>query len=159
MDHASQADPRVMVTWADIEAAAPDIASTGRRLIEARGGKPMLATVRGDDPPRIHPVTVDIVDGGLYVFVIGRSPKRIDLETDGRYALHTHVDPAAPDELAVRGRASLITDEATRSRVASGWAFEVDETYVLFELSVASALVGRRSADEWPPRYSSWRAT
>jgi len=147
-----------MVTWADLEAAAPEIASTARRLIEAPGGKPMLASVRGDDPPRIHPVTVDIVDGRLYVFVIGRSPKRIDLETDGRYALHTHVDPAAPDELSVRGRASLVTDAATRERVGAGWAFEVDESYALFELSIATVLVGRRSADEWPPRYTSWRA-
>ena len=158
MDHASRADSRVMATWADLEDAAPEIASTGRRLMGAPGGKPMLVTVRGDDLPRIHPVTVDIVDGRLYVFIIGRSPKRTDLEADGRYALHTHVDTAAPDEFAIRGRASLVTDEATQSRVGADWPFEVDESYELFELSVVSALIGRRAADEWPPRYTSWRS-
>jgi len=35
----------------------------------------------------------------------------------------------------------------------------VDDGYALFELSVASVLAGRRAADEWPPRYTSWRAT
>ena len=137
---------------------APELASIGRRLISGRGGEALLSTVRGDDLPRIHPVNVDVADGRLYAFVIGRSPKRIDLETDGRYALHTHVDQAAPDEFSVRGRASLVTDDEVRARVGSGWAFEVDESYALFELSVASALVGARAADEWPPRYISWHA-
>jgi hypothetical protein len=93
------------VTWSDLEAAAPNLATEGRRLIYARGdGEALLATVRGDDLPRIHPVNVAVVDGRLYVFVIARSPKRGDLEADGRFALHTHQDPAAPSELALRGR-------------------------------------------------------
>ena len=88
------------VTWSDLEAAAPDLATEGRRLIYARGdGEALLATVRGGELPRIHPVNVAIVDGRLYVFVIARSPKRGDLEADGRFALHTHQDPAAPSEL------------------------------------------------------------
>lgn len=148
-----------MVAWAELEAAAPVLSSIGRRLIGARGGEALLSTVRADDLPRVHPVNVDVVDGRLYVFVIGRSPKRTDLETDGRYALHTHVDPVAPDEFSVRGRATLVTDAEMRARVGAGWAFEVDESYALFELSVASALVGARAADEWPPRYTSWHAT
>ena len=148
-----------MATWAELETSAPELSSGGRQLLKARGGEAMLSTVRGDEIPRIHPVNVDIVDGRLYVFVIARSPKRTDLETDGRYALHTHVDPAAPDEFSVRGRASHVTDALVRARVGSGWAFGVDDGYALFELSVASVLVGRRAGDEWPPRYTSWRAT
>ena len=147
-----------MSTWADLEAGAPDLAATGRRLIHARGdGEALLASVRGDDPPRLHPVNVGVVDGRLYVFV-GRSPKRADLEADGRYALHTHVDPEAPSEFSLRGRARLVTDAATRDAVAGAWAFEPDETYALFELTIDSALAGvRGSPDEWPPRYTSWR--
>ena len=90
-----------MVTWAEFAAAAPEIASEGTRLIYAMGGgKALLATVRGDDPPRIHPITVAIVGERLYAFIIARSPKKLDLELDGRYALHTHLDPAAPNEFA-----------------------------------------------------------
>ena len=145
------------VTWSDLEAAAPDLASEGRRLIYARGdGEALLATVRRDDLPRIHPVNVAIVDGRLYVFVIARSPKRGDLEADGRFALHTHQDPGAPSELAIGGRARLVDDQAERARVADGWAFTIDDGYTLFELGIESALLGARAADEWPPRYTAW---
>jgi hypothetical protein len=120
-------------------------------------GEAMLASVRGGHPPRIHPINVGIVDGGLYAFIIGRSPKRMDLETDGRYALHAHIDPAEPSEFAIRGHARPIDDEDVRSRVAAEWPFEVDAAYRLFELSIDAAVHGeRRSADEWPPRYTSW---
>src|SRR3954447_23298753 len=147
-----------MASWAEFAAAAPDIAAEARRLILARGdGEAILATVRGDDLPRIHPINVAIVDGRLYAFIIARSPKRLDLETDGRYALHTHQDPAAPSEVGLRGRARLVTDVSERERVAAGWAFEVDDGYALFEFDVAVALLGSRpTAASWPPRYSSW---
>ncbi len=147
-----------MVTWAEFAAAAPEIAAEGRRLIYARGdGEALLATVRGDEPPRIHPINVAIVGDGLYAFVITSSPKRRDLGSDGRYALHTHQDPAAPSEVMVRGRANEVVDPAERSRVAAGWAFDVDETYTLFEFSIETALLGARpTADDWPPRYTAW---
>ena len=147
-----------MATWAEFAAAAPVIATEARRLIYARGdGEALLATVRGDDLPRIHPINVAIVGEGLYAFVIARSPKRLDLVLDGRYALHTHQDPAAPSEVELRGLARLVDDEAERARVAAGWSFGVDDTYTLFEFSIERALLGARpSADDWPPRYSSW---
>ena len=147
-----------MVTWAEFAAAAPDIAAEGRRLIYARGdGEALLATVRGDDLPRIHPINVAIVDERLYAFVISGSPKRLDLELDGRYALHTHQDPAAPSEVALRGRARLVDEATERARVAAGWAFGVDDSYTLFEFSIDTALLGARATvDEWPPQYSSW---
>ena len=149
-----------MASWGELEAAAPDIASAGRRLIyRGEDGEALLATVRDGTPPRIHPVNVGIVDRRLYMFVIGRSAKRNDLEADGRFALHTHVDPASPSEFQVRGRAREVTDEHVRASVGSGWAFTVDESYRLFELSIESALLGERpTADDWPPRYSSWSA-
>ncbi len=148
-----------MVTWAEFNSGAPDLAAQARRLLY-RGdhGEALLATVRGDEPPRIHPISVGIVDDRLYAF-INRSPKRRDLATDGRYALHTHQDPDVPREFAVRGRATLIDDGDVRSAVAAQWNFEPDETYDLFEFSIESALLGLRDdPDEWPPRYTSWSA-
>lgn len=146
------------LTWAELEAAAPDIAAAGQRLIHARGdGEALLATVRGDDLPRIHPVNVEIVGGRLYTFAIGRSPKRTDLEQDGRFALHTHQDPAAPSEVSLRGVARRVDAGPERDRVAEGWAFDVDDSFVLFELTIGSALLGaRETAEDWPPRYSAW---
>ena len=148
------------MTWAEFEAAAPDLAAEGRRLLYRTGeGQAMLATVRGpDEPPRMNPITVGIVDGRLHAFIL-RSPKLADLETDGRYALHSHHDPAAPGEFALRGRAAVVADESIRSAVGADWPFEVDDTYRLFEFSIDSALVGHRpTADDWPPKYTSWRS-
>lgn len=149
-----------MVTWAELEAAAPELAAAGRRLLYQDGhGQALLATVRGSDLPRIHPITVGIVGERLYAFIL-HSAKLLDLELDGRYALHTHLDTLAPSEFALRGRVELAQAEPTRSAVAAGWSFEVDDTYRLFEFSIESALLGvRDSPDEWPPRYTSWRAS
>jgi hypothetical protein len=148
-----------MVRWSDFREAAPGLAAEGERLLHPGGaGAGLLATVRDDAPPRIHPVNVGIADGGLYTFIL-RSAKRTDLEIDGRYALHAHQDPAAPSEFSIRGRARRVDDPAIRSAVAAGWSFEVDDGYALFELSVESALLGARNdADEWPPRYTTWAA-
>lgn len=148
-----------MTTWAEFEAAAPALAARGRELLR-RGDadEALLATVRDDEPPRIHPINVAIVDGHLYAFILA-SAKLTDLERDGRYALHTHQDPAAPSEFAVRGRAALVTSAAARSAAAAAWSFEVDDTYTLFEFAITSALLGERpTADDWPPRYTRWRA-
>lgn len=120
-------------------------------------GEALLATVRGIEPPRIHPINVGIVADRLYAFIIASSAKRMDLATDGRYALHSHVDPAAPSEFMVRGRASSIEGEV-RPRVAADWYFDIDEAYELFEFSIEHAVLGVRGAEEWPLRYTSWRA-
>jgi len=145
--------------WAGFEAAAPDLAAAGRTLLrrEGRDGG-FLVSVRGDSPPRIHPVSVGIVNGGLYVFVLP-SAKRTDLEQDGRFALHAHLDPDVPAEFSIRGRAVLTEDAAVRATVAAAWSFEPDDTYALFELRIVTAVVGRRaSADDWPPAYETWSA-
>jgi hypothetical protein len=151
-----------VTSWGAFAGAEPALATTGRHLLERSGtGKGLLATVRGDAPPRINPVTVGIVDGRLLVFVIVGSAKDGDLRSDGRYALHSPWDPDAPDEFLVRGRATELADATLRATVAAGWAFEVDDGYRLFELGVESALVGERpdaDPDAWPPAYRSWRA-
>ena len=147
-----------MAAWSEFEADAPALAAEGRRLLYARGdGEALLVTVRGHDLPRVHPVNVGVVDGGLYVFLLP-SAKRTDLERDGRYALHTHQDPAAPDEFSVRGRAAVVDEADIRARVADAWPFDVDDTYLLVELDVEQAILGLRGADEWPPRYTRWCA-
>lgn len=148
-----------MATWADLEAADADLAAVGRRLlVEDPERPPLLATVRTGEAPRIHPVNAGIVDGALWTF-LGPSAKRRDLEADGRYALHGWVDPTRPVEVSVRGRATRVTDAGRRAAVGAAWAFTPDDTYVLFELEIESAVVGtRESSDDWPPTYRRWNA-
>ena len=48
---------------------------------------------------------------------------------------------------------------AARAAAIAVWPFEADDDYALFEFAVESCVVGHRGADEWPPRYTTWRAT
>jgi len=150
--------PAHAASWAELAAAEPRLAAAGARLLDRANGAALLATVRGDDPPRLHPVTVGIVDDSLYVFLLD-SAKRRDLVEDGRFALHSHQDPAEPDEFSVRGVARLVAPGEQRDRVGAGWFFTVDDTYWLFELRPQTAILGERGADEWPPRYTRWSAS
>jgi hypothetical protein len=145
-----------MATWEELAQAAPKIASTGRKLLESGLWNAMLVTVHGDGLPRIHPIKVGIIDERLVAFILG-SAKLRDLEQDGRYALHALLDPQAPNELQVRGRARELTDATLRAAAAAAWPFEADDTYRLFEFDIESALLGERpTANDWPPIYTRW---
>jgi len=148
-----------MASWAQFADAAPSIADAGRRLFyRTETGEALLSTVRAGGLPRIHPIYLAIREGRLVAFIL-RSPKATDLADDGRYALHAHQDPGAPHEFLLRGRARAIDDEPTRSRFASAWYFDLDSSYRLFEFMIEHAIIGERgSADDWPPRYRSWRS-
>lgn len=150
-----------MNPWSEFAAAAPELAERGRQLFDRSGiGQALLATVRGDGLPRIHPIYLAIVDGRLVAFLIVGSAKVADLEADGRYALHAHQDPAEPHEFLLRGRAREVGDPSIRAAAGAAWSFEVDDTYRLFEFLVDHAVFGERAdPDAWPPRYTSWRST
>lgn len=149
-----------MTTWNEFAAAAPELAAAGLATLERNGpAEGLLATVRDGVPPRIHTVKVGVVDGRLLTFVIVGSAKTRDLDEDGRYALHAHLDPAVPHEFLVRGRATAVSDATLRAAAVAAWPFEIDDGYALYELSIDHALLGERaSADDWPPVYTSWRA-
>jgi hypothetical protein len=149
-----------LATWGEMAAAAPRLAERGRALLMPTGtGDGLLATVRGEAPPRIHPVSFEIADGELLVFVL-RSAKLVDLEQDGRYALHANIDEAAPSEFMVRGVAREVSDPAARAAAAQVWSFSVDDSYRLFALDIASASLGERpNPHAWPPVYTRWTAT
>lgn len=143
------------VPWREFAAAAPAIAAQGRDLFYRTGhGEALLVTVRGDNPPRVHPISIDIVNGGLYAFILP-SPKLQDLEQDGRYALHAHFDASAPHEFLLRGRVQPVNDE-TCAALATIWDWTVGNAPA-FEFLVEDAILGERaSADDWPPSYTTW---
>jgi dipeptidyl aminopeptidase/acylaminoacyl peptidase len=145
----------LVATWREFSEQAPELAEKAVGLLERSGmDEILLATVRDDEPPRIHPVTVQIRDGGLYVF-LHPSSKLTDLEIDGRYAVHTYMDPKQPDEFAVRGRARAV-ERDRRDELAADWPWTVGADVRAFELLLDEAVLGERGADEWPPRYSTW---
>ena len=96
-----------MVTWKEFAAAEPDLADVGRSLLfQFKVGLAFLATVRKDGAPRLHPVCPVLSDDRLFVLIIPTSPKRHDLQRDGRYALQTFPQPKpGSDEFSIAGKA------------------------------------------------------
>jgi hypothetical protein len=102
------------VDWKAFSVGEPELAETGRSLLEQFGpGLAFLATVRADGAPRLHPVCPVLSGGGLFVLITAASPKRRDLERDGRYALQTFPQPKpGSDEFYIAGTATLVEDAA-----------------------------------------------
>jgi hypothetical protein len=127
-----------MVTWNEFAAAEPELAGVGRALLNQFGvGLAFLATVRKSGAPRVHPVCPVLSGDGLHVFVTAASPKRQDLERDGRYALQTFPQPKpGSDEFYMAGEARLIEDPGTRAAILRQAKHMADASEVLFELRI-----------------------
>lgn len=150
-----------MESWNVFARAEPEMAERGLALLNQRGdGEGFLSTVAANGTPRVHPLNVGVRDGRLLVFVQGHSAKARDLAANPHYALHAHQDPAVPHEFMVRGQARLVTDASIRETATADWYFTPSDDYPLYELLIEHALLGERaSADDWPPKYRSWRSS
>jgi Pyridoxamine 5'-phosphate oxidase len=133
-----------MASWSEFTAADPSLAAGIRALLQQYGpGMGYLATVRADGGPRVHPVSPVITDE-LYVFVVA-SPKRHDLERDGRYALHSYPPEENDDEAYVAGRATPVRDPLVVARLADALRASAAIDWRVFELSVETAMLRRHS--------------
>ncbi|QDY05816.1 pyridoxamine 5'-phosphate oxidase [Micromonospora sp. HM134] len=151
-----------MASWSAFAADEPRLADGIRLLLQQYGsGFGYLATVRADGGPRVHPVCPLVTDGGLFCFVVD-SPKRRDLERDGRYALHSFPPEESDDEAYVAGRAEPVTDPARVALVAEIGRAAPQVDWRLFEFSVDVAMLTRRdqggpfSGDAGRPSVQVW---
>jgi hypothetical protein len=132
------------IGWGEFEAREPELAATSRRLLYPIGptgpGLGFLATTRADGGPRVHPVCPALHAGGLYVFVMGASPKRFDLERDGRYALHAYPAEKDDESFYCIGPALVVMDPALRKTAESAVVHHVKPEEVLFELRLQRVL-------------------
>ena len=149
------------MNWAELEAAAEEIARLGReRLEEARVA--LLGTLRGDGSPRISPVEPFLVEGHLLFGAMTWSSKTRDLQRDARCVLHSVV--TGPDtgvgELKLYGRA-LEVDEELRAAPSGGWWLEHPrEAATVFALAIEQAVFvswdldrGEITVKRWSPRH------
>ncbi|MFG3706727.1 pyridoxamine 5'-phosphate oxidase family protein [Micromonospora sp. NPDC047670] len=133
-----------MASWSEFAADEPRLADGIRVLMQQYGpGFGYLATVRADGGPRVHPVSPVITDEGLFCFVVD-SPKRRDLERDGRYALHSFPPEESDDEAYVAGHARPVTDPARVARLARSHRAAPQVDWRLFEFTVDVAMLARR---------------
>jgi nitroimidazol reductase NimA-like FMN-containing flavoprotein (pyridoxamine 5'-phosphate oxidase superfamily) len=152
-----------VATWAEVAATEPELAAAGERLFRAFT-LAFLATVRADGGPRVHPVTITVQDGRLWVFLVHGTPKRADLLRDPRYALHTFpsfpggtVDSYVDDEVVVFGTARPVEDDETRAAVAAVHNDTVHERDLLFELDVDRAQ--HKTRRDGRAVYTRWRVS
>ena len=130
-----------MASWSEFATAAPTLAAGIRALLQQYGpGMGYLATIRPDGGPRLHPVSPVITDEGLYCFVVD-SPKRRDLETDGRYALHSYPPEENDDEAYLTGHAVPVDDPLVVTHLADSLNASLAVDWRLFELGVDTVML------------------
>ena len=149
----------VLVRWCEFARASPELARVGVALLDEHL-LAYLATTRRDGSPRLHPVTPVRTASGLYVAVNHQSPKRWDLDRDGRYALHAPLGER-DEEFVITGRVERLRDDPTRGEIASAAGHVIHDTDWLFEFYVAHCLhgywVNAGQPDTYPVRRE-WRA-
>lgn len=131
--------------WGELARSAPDLAATGERLLDGELGILLVGTVRRDGTPRISPVEPVFAEDELYLGMMWRSTKALDLLRDPRVTVHSTVPTRESERFFVDGSVRDVTDLAERSRFADavhakiGWRPEEPE-YHLFAVDIARAV-------------------
>jgi hypothetical protein len=123
-----------VASWAEIASAEPDFTDRVRRLLTSQ--KHMtVATLRKDGSPRISGTELQIEDGNLWLGMMPRSLKALDLRRDPRLALHSpSVDPPEgaesgwPGDAKVAGHGVEVTEGESPE---GGHRFRIDITEVV----------------------------
>jgi hypothetical protein len=112
-----------MANWTDVEAAAPELATTVRQRFEAHG-LGFLATLRRDGSPRISGIEPLFALGELWLGMMPDSRKARDVARDPRFALHNAtVDKQVADgDAKISGSLVVVDDEADFARFVEAFA-------------------------------------
>ena len=99
------------VTWGEFAAQAPELEALGLAQF-SRTGLALVGTLRRDGWPRISPVEPFIAGGQLFLGMMWRSVKALDLLRDPRCVVHSTVaDKGGTEgEFKVYGRAREVND-------------------------------------------------
>ena len=153
-----------MARWSDFAAAEPEMAEDARKLLYRVGiGLGYLATVRKDGGPRLHPFCPVIAGEGIYGFILNGSPKKRDLERDGRVAVHSFPAEEVDDEFYFSGTARAVTDSAEYAAAKASYEAsggKTDDGETLFEFQLENAMYAKyKPRPDWPPTYRKWQAS
>jgi Pyridoxamine 5'-phosphate oxidase len=132
------------MNWDSFAAACPEIADLARPRFE-RDQLALVGTLRADGSPRISPCEVDFGAGRLFLGMMWRSRKALDLLRDPRVVVHSVTcDKEGTDgDVKLYGRA--VDEPDPEVREAFGRAIQLridwrpDEPYNLFSLDVETA--------------------
>ena len=142
-------------TWGEFAEAAPALASLGEAQF-ARTGLALVGTLRRDGWPRISPVEPFITNGQLYLGMMWRSVKALDLLRDPRCVVHSTVSDrhGTEGEFKVYGRATDVTDLKERSLFAdvvyAAIGFRPEEPeFHCFAIAIESVVFSRLEGEEF----------
>ena len=130
-----------MASWAAFRRGDPGLAALAESRMAA-DGLVLVGTLRANGWPRISPVEPLILEDDLYLGMMWRSRKAVDLLADPRYVVHTTVQDRAGTEgdVKVYGLARDVDDPGTRGRygaaleAAIGW--RPDGDFHLFAVDI-----------------------
>ena len=105
--------------WSEIERSQPRLAELGRHRLLGPGVV-LVGTIRRDGTRRISPVEPFVMDGDLWLIMMWRSTKAIDLTRDPRILVHSVITSrdGGEGEYKVRGTVHAQTDVAAQRRLA-----------------------------------------
>jgi hypothetical protein len=154
-----------MKSWNEFCLEEPELARLGKNMLfQSRIGLAFLATIRKDGAPRLHPVSLVISNGHLYVFIPPASPKCADLLRDGRYAMQAFSPPSNKEgeEFYLAGRAECIQDPAIQQALIEDENLHVQTDEILFEILLDRAMykkLEKQGTSDEHPIFVKWRAT
>ena len=138
-----------MTTWAQFEHEAGEFAAVVRARFEAAETH-ILATLRKDGSPRVSGTEVDFKEPDLSFGSMLNAVKALDLQRDGRCAVHAH--PSKDGDAKVAGIAVEVTGEAKSLYLTGG---EPPGGFHTFRLDLHEAVTTTVEADELVVRL--WR--
>jgi hypothetical protein len=126
-----------VTSWADVEAAVPELAADVRARFEATG-LGYIATLRADGSPRISGMEPTFLDGEVWLGSMLDSRKADDLLREPRFSLQAaNVDKNVGEgDARITGRAVHVDDDDVKRRinehVGPFHLFRVDVTELYF---------------------------
>lgn len=149
--------------WAQFTEACPELAEITRQRF-VRDQLVLVGTLRTDGWPRISPCEVDIAAGHLFLGMMWRSKKALDLQRDGRLVVHSVQcnREAAEGDIKLYGRAADIQNPSLRAafrdaiRARINWAPDEPACH-LFSVDVERAAYiafqgGQQHLMAWDPQ-------
>lgn len=148
--------------WQEFKKVCPEIGEEAQERFR-KDQLVMLGTVRKDGSPRISPCEIDFAEGRLFLGMMWRSPKAVDLSRDPRIVVHSVTcDKSGTDgDVKIYGRAVDVRgpelrkafQKAIRERIE--WAPD-EPNFHLFSLDVESAAFVLFGAGEQGEVVRAW---
>jgi hypothetical protein len=150
------------MTWQEFAQQDPELAALGQERLD-RHGLVMVASLRKNGWPRISPVEPLFHNGQLYLGMMWRSQKALDLLRDPRCSVHNAVSDrmASEGEFKVYGRAMDITNPDERQDYLKALFQKIGDQPVghefhCFAIDIESAAANTLVGEEF--QHQVWKA-